>query len=558
MTQSAALDAVPSPRGRPARRGPASPLLWVPAAAVATVMLLPLGYLVVRAAAGGARALALLAEPQIVRVLANTAALALLVPVCTVLIAVPLAFLTTRTDLPGRRVWSVLTAVPLVVPTYIGGFAYVAAFGPRGLLQALLAPLGVERLPALYGLPGAVLTLTVFSYPYLLLTVRGALQGLDPGLEEAARGLGSSPAETLRRVTLPQLRPAIAAGSLLVALYALSDFGAVSLLRFDTLTRAIYLQYQGGFDRTPAAVLALVLVVFTAALLAVESRIRGRAAYHRTGAGAGRRPLPLPLGAWRVPALAFCTLVVLLGLVVPLAVMLFWLIRGLGEAEPLRLAVGAAWNSLRVSVIAALVTATAAIPVAVLGVRHRSTWTALLERATYLGYALPGMVVALALVFFGVRYAGPLYETLALLVAAYVVRFLPEAVGATRASLLHVSPSVEEAARGLGARPARVLLSITVPLVRPGVAAGAGLVFLTTMKELPATLLLAPAGFTTLATAVWSATAEAFFARAAAPALLLVLLSGVPLAFLLAAGKAWPATGPELGVVHRDLVGGLA
>ncbi len=168
------------------------------------------------------------------------------------------------------------------------------------------------------------------------------------------------------------------------------------------------------------------------------------------------------------------------------------------------------------------------------------------------------MVVALALVFFGVRYAGPLYETLALLVAAYVVRFLPEAVGATRASLLHVSPSVEEAARGLGARPARVLLSITVPLVRPGVAAGAGLVFLTTMKELPATLLLAPAGFTTLATAVWSATAEAFFARAAAPALLLVLLSGVPLAFLLAAGKAWPATGPELGVVHRDLVGGLA
>jgi iron(III) transport system permease protein len=519
-----------TPSGR-RRRPPA--FLVVPATAVALAMLLPLVYLVVRAAGAGEQALALATEAQTLRVFANTAVLAVLVTTASLTIALPLAWLTTRTDLPGRRVWAVLTAIPLVVPTYVGGFAYVAAFGPRGMLQSLLAPLGVDRLPEIYGLPGAVLTLTLFSYPYLLLTVRGALLGMDPALEDASRGLGNTHLSTLRRVVLPQLRPAIGAGSLLVALYCLSDFGAVSLLRFSSFTRVIYVQYQGAFDRTPAAVLALLLVAFTVTLLIVEARVRGRGHPYRSSAGARRELRRIPLGRWRWPALAFCSIVVLLALVVPVGVLGYWLARGVSAGEPLRLVWTAAGNSVRVSAMAAGVAAAAALPIAVLSVRHRSRFTGLIERTTYLGYALPGIVVALALVFFGARYGGPLYQTLAMLVFAYVVLFLPQAVGAIRASVLQVPPSIEEAARGLGRSGPGTLLAVTAPLVRPGVLAGVALVFLTAMKELPATLLLGPTGYPTLATSVWSATSEAFFARAAAPGLLLIALSGIPLAVLL-------------------------
>jgi iron(III) transport system permease protein len=522
----------PERRRRGRRRPPVA--LLVPAALVAAAMLLPLVYLVVRGAGAGERALDIALEPQTLRVLGNTALLAGIVTTASIAIAVPLAWLTTRTDLPGRRVWAVLTAVPLVIPTYVGGFAYVAAFGPRGLLQGALAPLGIERLPEIYGLGGAALTLTMFSYPYVLLTVRGALLGMDPALEDASRSLGTSHLATLRRVVLPQLRPAVAAGSLLVALYALSDFGAVSLLRFSSFTRVIYLQYQGAFDRTPAAVLGLLLVVFTITLLVVEARLRGRRRYHRSSAGVRREARIVPLGRWRWPAVAFCAAVVALALAVPLGVLGYWLVRGVTAGEPLRLVWGAAARSVQVSALAALAAPLAALPVAVLSVRHRGRLTGLLERATYVGYALPGIVVALSLVFFGARYGGRLYQSLAMLVFAYLVLFLPQAVGAIRASVLQVPPSVEEAAHGLGRSGLGVLVSVTGPLVRPGVLAGMALVFLTAMKELPATLLLGPTGYSTLATSVWSATAEAFFARAAAPGLLLILLSGIPLAVLLA------------------------
>ena len=155
-----------------------------------------------------------------------------------------------------------------------------------------------------------------------------------------------------------------------------------------------------------------------------------------------------------------------------------------------------------------------------------------MERASYVGFALPAIAVALGLVFFGAGYATPLYQTLPLLVLAYVVLYLPASVGATRTSMLQVSPRVEEAARNLGANSLRRLLTVTVPLVGPGILAGAALVFLLTMKELPATLILAPPGFQTLATSVWSAASEAFFAQAAMAGLLLVAVSALPMVLL--------------------------
>ena len=526
-------------RGTRASHGRPPSLILVPAGIVVAAMFVPLAYLVVRSFEGGwAGFTEVVLDGETFAVLGRSALLAAVVTGASVGIAVPLAWFTARTDLPGRRTWAVLAALPLVIPSYVGGFVLVSTLGPRGMLQGALEPLGVERLPEIYGFPGAALALTLFSYPYVLLTVRGALRGMDPALEEAARSLGSGAWETFFRVTLPQLRPSIVAGALLVALYSLSDFGAVSLLQYDSFAREIYLQYRSAFDRTPAAILALMLVLLTAAVLLLEGRTRGRGRYHRSSAGTARPGATVALGRWRWPALFYCGGIVGLALAAPVGVLVFWLVRGLLEGEPLRPLWSATWSSVYASGLAAGVAALAALPVAILAVRFPGRLSGLAERITYLGYALPGIVLALSLVFFGANYAPWAYQTLGLLVFAYAAHFLPQAVGATRSALLQVGPSLEEAAQGLGRGRAAVVATITVPLARSGLLAGAALVFLTTMKELPATLLLSPIGFETLATRIWSATSDAFFARAAAPALVLILVSAVPMYLLLIRERA--------------------
>jgi iron(III) transport system permease protein len=527
------------PRSRTSARPPA--VIWVPAALVMAAMALPLVYLFLRALENGwVEVFEVALRDKTLAVLVRSVALAAVATAASVAVAVPLAWLTVRTDLPGRRAWAVLAALPLVTPSYVGGFVLVSTLGPKGLVQEALAPLGVQRLPEIYGLPGAALALALFSYPYVLLTVRGALRGMDPALEEASRGLGNGGWSTFFRTTLPQLRPAIVAGALLVALYSLSDFGAVSLLQFDSFAREIYTQYRAAFDRTPAAILGLILVALTGAILVFEARTRGRARYHRSTVGSAYPygGAVVALGRWRWPALLFCATVVLLALVLPVGILAFWLVRGLAAGEPLRLLWGAAFNSVYASGLAAGVAALAALPVAVLAVRFPGRVAGFVERFSYLGYALPGIVLALSLVFFGANFAPGLYGTLGLLVFAYAVHFLPQAVGATRAALLQVRPSIEEAARGLGRGPVQVVATVAAPLASSGILAGAALVFLTTMKELPATLLLAPLGFDTLATSIWTAASEAFFARAAAPALLLILVSALPMYLLVIRERA--------------------
>jgi iron(III) transport system permease protein len=515
------------------RRPPAPAWLVGAGLVVAALALVPIAYLVILALSAGAEALALVLRDRTLEVLGSTVLLAATVTAATIVIGVPIAWLTTRSDLPGRRWWTVLTILPLVVPSYVGAFAIVAAFGPRGALQSLLEPLGVTRLPELYGFPGAALTLTLFSYPYVVLAVRGTLQRLDPAYEEVSRSLGRGPWRTFLTVTLPQLRPAITAGALLATLYTLSDFGAVSLLQFDSFTRAIYIQYRASFDPTLAAVLSLMLVACTVAVLFGESRLRGRTRYDRSGAGVARSAEEVRLGAWRWPAMALCAGVVGLAIVVPIATIGYWLVRGMAAGTPANLVLGATANSVVASGLAAVVCVLAAIPVSVLAVRHRSLLSSLVERATYLGLALPGIVIGLSLVFVAARWLPAIYQTLALLLVAYLIRFVPEAVGITRSSLLQVSPRVEEVARTLGRAPGAVLREVTLPIIRPGLVAAGALVFLTVMKELPITILLAPTGFDTLATRIWSATSEGFYALAAAPALLLIGVAALSLVLVM-------------------------
>ncbi|MGL4650205.1 MAG: ABC transporter permease, partial [Caldilineaceae bacterium] len=347
------------------RRRPVPPLLVAGSLLIAALMLAPLAYLLLRSAEMGlARIFELLFSAQTARVAWNSLVLAVLVTTVSLIIALPFAWLTSRTDLPWARTWTLLGTLPLVFPSYVGAFALVAMMGPRGMVQGWLEPFGVERLPPIYGLFGATWVLSIFSYPYLLLSIRNGMRHLDPSLEEAARSLGRSPWQTFVGVTLPALRPALASGSLLVALYALSDFGAVSLLRYSSFTRAIYVQYRSSFDRSQAAVLGLLLVAMTILLLFLAQRIQGKHKYHRAGVGVARRARLVPLGAWKIPALLFVALVVTAALLMPGGVILYWLIRGLAAGESLLPMTLAAWNSVQAATLAGLATVLLAIPVA--------------------------------------------------------------------------------------------------------------------------------------------------------------------------------------------------
>ncbi|MBB1254901.1 ABC transporter permease [Streptomyces alkaliterrae] len=503
----------PAGRRRARRRPPA--VLAVPATLAAALALLPLGYLAVRALENGpGYAWDVLAAERTVELLARSLGLTATVVTLCLLLGVSLAWLTVRTALPAPRLWTVLATLPLAVPSYVAAFAWVSA------------------LPGLAGFTGATLALTLACFPYVYLPTAAALRRVDPAQEEAARSLGLGAWRVFARITLPQLRPAAAGGGLLVALYVLSDFGAVSIMRYETFTRAIHTSYRASFDRTPAAVLSCLLVVLTVLLVVGENRSRGRAGHARTGSGTARPPLRLGLGRWTAPALAWCTAVAAAAVAFPLATLGYWIAVGNSATwEPGRLW-DAVQNTVTVAGLGALATVLLALPVGVIAARYRGRTARLLEQAAYAGHALPGITVALALVFFSVRYAYPLYQQLPLLVVAYVVLFLPLAVSATRSAVLQAPPVLEDAARSLGRRPLQVLREVTVPLAAPGVAAGAALTFVVIMKELPATLLLRPTGMDTLATRLWAETTVSAYAAAAPYAAALILVAAVP-AYLL-------------------------
>jgi iron(III) transport system permease protein len=504
------------------------PLFLILAAGVVAIAIaLPLVYLVIRALGiGSAEFWELISRPRNIEVFINSAAVAATVALFSLFIAVPLAFLTVRTDLPGGQFWAVATTLPLAVPSYVGSFALIATFAPRGsFLQMLLAPLGVEELPSIYGFGGTVVAITLFTYPYLLLSVRAGLQGIDPALEEAARSLGCNSQKVFWRVILPQLRPSIVAGSLLVALYALRDFGTPSLMQFDTFTRAIFVQYKASFNRNSAAALSLMLVLLVVIMLTIEYRVRSRAVYYSRGSASLRSPRIIKLGVWKFPALAFCLLITAFGVLLPVGITLYWLTQEFNGEYNFSSLFTASLNSVMAAGLAAVVTIIFALPVAILAVRFPSKITATIERASYLSFGIPGIAIALSLVFFGANYVPWLYQTMPMLIFAYLILFLPQSVGTVRSALLQVDPQLEESARSLGRNAFQSIRDVTLPLVRTGILSGAVLVFLTAIKELPATMLLAPIEFDTLATQIWQATENVNFVEAAWASLLMLFVS---------------------------------
>ena len=502
---------------------------FAPAIAVGAGVLLPLVYLLVRAFEAETTELLLIVfRTRTLYLFGNTLLLVVGVMGTSALLATPLAWLTTRTDLQGKRLFVVLGVLPLAIPGYVMAYALLGLSGRTGTFANLFGP----SLPRLSGYWGSLTALSFYTFPYLFLNVRSALLGFDATLEESARSLGCRSWEVFRRVTLPQLRPAFYAGGLLVGLHVLGDFGVVSLMRYETFSYALYTQYTASYDRTYAAWLALMLLALTGSLLYLEARLLRGSKFHRTGSGTSRQATPIPLGIWGVPAYLYISTLVLASVVAPTLTICFWMFRRF-EVIVLQDFLQALSGSLLVSTPAAFLTAGLAIPLAYLGVRYSSSICRTLERGAYIGYATPPLAFALALIFFSLRAAPGVYQTLWILIYAYTLHFLAEAIGPVRSALYQAPPRLEEAAQSLGYAPLKAFFKATFPLLRGGLTVSTAFVFLSAMKELPLTFLLSPAGYETLAVNVWSYTTEAMFAEAAPYALAIVLFSGLFVRLLL-------------------------
>ncbi len=472
------------------------------------------------------RAFDLLFSSQTAQITFNSLLLMAAVTVFSILLGVPLAILTTRTDLPYPRLWTIIAALPLVIPSYIGAIAFVSMFGSGGQIDSLFG----LTVPRIDGLPGAIFIITLYTYPYVFLTARAALLSMDQSLVDAAHTLNATRFEAFRRVTFPQIRPGIAAGALLAALYAVSDFGTPAFMQANVFTSRIYLEFN-NFGVEYAALLALQLVAIVAIVLVIEAGI-GRDEDASGGAGRGST---IRLGGWKWPAMGFVSLIGILTLIVPIAIFTNWLVRSQGDPIPsLEFQWVFAFNSVYLALFAAVAACLFALPVAYYSGRTNSVVSRILERVTYIGFAVPGVVIGLALVFLGTRTLPSLYrQGVWLLVFGYVVRFLPQAVGTVRSSVLQIDDSTLEAARTLNAGRVETFRRITLPLIAPGVVAGSVLVFLTTMKELPMTLMLQPIGMDTLVIIIWDAQDVLAYRYAAIPAILLVFISGVTMIVML-------------------------
>ncbi|MET4590921.1 iron ABC transporter permease [Arthrobacter sp. 754] len=490
-------------------------IVSVLAVLIALFSLVPLGYVIyMTAATGWDTAVELIFRPRVGELLLNTVLLMLAtVPLCLFL-GVGGAWLVERTQLRGHKIWAVLLAAPLAIPAFVNSYAWVSA------------------IPSLEGLGSGVLIASLSYFPLVYIPAAATLSRLDPAIEQSAAALGLGAWRVFFRVVLPQLRLAMTGGALLVGLHLLAEYGAFAMIRFDTFTTAIMVQYQSTFNGTAGNMLASVLVFFCLILLVVEARGRGTARYARVGSGAQAKALRLPLNAYQAPSQLALLALTALAFGLPL----FFVLRWIGAGGP------AIWSAdeflpallttLGYGLAGAVVTTVVAFPMAYLAVRHPSWFSKSLELSNYITSSLPGIVVGLAFVTVSIRLVPGVYQSAGLLVAAYVLLFLPRALVNLRAGLAQAPKELDEAAQALGKPPLLSFIRVTLRLTAPAAAGGAALVFLAIANELTATLLLSPNGTRTLATEFWSKSSEIDYAGAAPYALLMILLSA-PMTYLL-------------------------
>lgn len=543
----------------------------VAALIVALLVLAPLLALAWNAAQGSEGLWSHLGRHVLPRAGLNTAVLLLGVGALAAALGAGSAWLVSAYDFPGRGVLSWALLLPLAMPTYIVAYAYLDLLHPLGPVQSVMrALLDIDsprdfRLPDVRSIGGCIVLLGFVLYPYVYLTTRAMFLTQAGGLLEAARALGVPRRALFHRVALPLARPALAVGVALVLLETLNDIGASEFLGVQTLTVAVYTTWITRSDLPGAAQIALGMLVIVTSLVWLERHGRRRQRY-----AAGQRPKPMQAqrlhGVAALIALALGLIPVMVGFLLP-AIFLAWSgierLQSHGISQALR---SSAWNTVMVAGCATLATLLAGLAVAwalrLAQARRRVRLAGACLRMGSLGYAVPGTVLAIGLltplawVDIGLgevlrQFDGEprmwLMGSMAALVLAYMLRFLAIAIGSIDAGLTRISPSLDQAARSLGQTIGGMLRRVHLPLLKPALASAALLVFVDTMKELPATLMLRPVNFETLATWLYADAARGAYEDGAVAAFLIVLVGLVPVVLLARSGMRQGAPQPVGG-----------
>jgi iron(III) transport system permease protein len=479
---------------------------------VAAVLLVPLAFLLVEAAGVGVGQVASLINSQLtVQLLWNTVRLSVVVTALCAVIGTGAAWLTERTNLPGRRVWAVLLVVPLAIPDFVVSWGWAS-------LSTDVA-----------GFRGAVLVMTLSVYPLVYLPVAASFRNADPTQEDVARSLGCGRLRTFWRITLGQAKVAILGGCLLVVMVMMAEYGAFEILGYQTFTTEIFTEFQQVFDISTACALSLVLVALSLLVLGGDALGQSRGRVSRASRTGQRAATKHRLGLWTVPVLALLLLLVSLSLGVPVGSAAYWWARGTNQPfQGISLLSATGYTAAYSACAAALATAMA-LPVAILAIRRGGRVAHVLERSTYLVLAMPGLVIALSLSYFSNRYGDAIgYQSAPMLVLAYAIMFFPLALVGVRTSVAQAPAGLEDVARSLGQRRLAVMWRVTRPLVTPGLTAAFCLVFLSAVTELTATLILVPTGVQTLATQFWNYQQNLAYGQAAPFALLMIAIAAVP------------------------------
>jgi iron(III) transport system permease protein len=488
-------------------------------------------------------------ETQLTELIWNTLILIAGVGLGVAVLGTGLAWLVTMYRFPGRAAFEWLLILPLAMPAYVIGFVFLAIFDYAGPVQSWLRHTFGPGIwfPDVASPGGVVLVMTLVLYPYVYLLARAAFLEQSEATLEAAHALGANRRKVFWKVALPLARPSIVAGLALALMEALADFGTVAIYGFDTFTVAIYRVWFGLFDRGAATELASLLLLFTLTLYLLERSLRGRARFYQTE-GKVRPATPKRLTGWKAGmATGVAGLVVGVAFLLPVTQLILWTVADLGGSDYDRYS-EYMLNTLTLGAVTTIVAVAAAVVVGY-GLRlSRSRLVAAFGRIASMGYALPGSVIAvgvlvplafidhsldaLLLAFWGTGSGLLLTGSMVGLVFAYLVRFLAVSCQTVEASLVKITPSMDMAGRSLGVSQGGVLWRIHLPLIRGGLCTAAILVFVDVIKEMPATLLLRPFGYETLALRVWELTSESLWQAAALPALTIVAVGILPVLIL--------------------------
>ncbi|HSV86032.1 MAG TPA: iron ABC transporter permease [Levilinea sp.] len=481
----------------------------------------------------------------------NTLVLLLGVGTGALLLGTGLAWLTVAYRFPGQAIFDWLLVLPLAVPTYVMGYVYMTTFDYAGPVQSTLRAWFGSSVwfPEIRSAAGAVLVMILVLYPYVYLLARAAFHEQSESTFDAARAMGHSRLSAFFRLAVPLARPSLAAGTAMVLMEALTDFATVRFFNFPTLSEGVFRVWYGMMDLRAASELAGALMLFALAVIVLERWLRGRARYDQTrGSSPGINRVKL--SGWQGWGVAgVCVLMVTGAFLIPVLQLTLWALRDLSQPGALDAYGELARNSLILSGLAALTTIVLSVLVAN-GVRMSGGKAArVLARLATMGYAVPGAVIGVGILlplsafnhalndlaerWWGVTIGLLLTGSIVGLIYAYVVRFMAVAYGSVESSLDKVTPNISMAARTLGATSRRLLWQIHLPLIAPGLLAGAILVFVDVMKELPVTMILRPFGYDTLSIWVWQMAAEGAWSGAALPALTIVAVGILPVIFLM-------------------------